>query len=230
MVTGMSLPPEIRRLVEHDLTPVRPLPPPWVRALVVLAWAVAGLFAVLAVEGVRADAGELGVLVAWGAALVEILGGFALIALALREAVPGAALPRATLAGALLAAALVASATAVLTWMRVAPAASGCPLTAGVSCFAMEFALGVPALATTVLLAVRALPVRPRWAGVLGGVGSGLLADGVQHLVCPLADLSHVLVWHVGAIVGLGWAGWLAGSSVEKWRVRTLRRRTPCPS
>jgi len=226
-VTGASLPPELRRLVEQDLSPVRPLPPPWVRALVVLAWAVAVLLAVLVVGGVRADAGELGVLGAWGGAVLEILAGFALIALALREAVPGAALPRASLAGALLAAALVAAATAVFTWVRAAPVASGCPLTAGMSCFAMEFTMGVPALAVTVLLAVRALPVRPRWAGVLGGVGSGLLADGLQHLICPVSDLSHVLVWHVGAIVGLGCAGWLAGWGVERWRARSLGRGTP---
>ncbi len=224
-MTSGTLPPEIRRHIGHDLEPVRPLPPPWVRALVVLAWAVAGLLVILAVGGVRADAGELGMLVAWGAAMVEILAGFALIALALREAVPGAALPRRTLIGALLAAALVAGAVALLTWMRAAPAASACRFDAGMSCLAMEFALGVPALAMTVLLAVRALPVRPRWAGVLGGVGSGLLADGLQHLLCPVSDLAHVLVWHVGAIVGLGCAGWVAGWGVERWRARRLRSR-----
>jgi hypothetical protein len=225
-VTGAPLPPQLRRLVEEDLAPVRPLPPPWVRALVALAWAVAALLVVLVVGGVHADAGELGVLLAWGAAAVEILAGFALIALALREAVPGAALPRAALAGVLLAAALVAAATAVLTWVRTAPPASGCSLRAGMACLATEFALGVPALVATVLLAVRALPVRPRWAGVLGGVGSGLLADGLQHLICPVADLSHVLVWHVGAIVGLGCAGWWAGWGVERWRARALERGT----
>lgn len=220
-----ALPPELRRRIERDLRPVRALLPPWVRALAVLAWAAAGLLAILVAGGLRTDASELGILLSWGAAAVEMLAGFTLVALALGEAVPGAALPRRTLIGALLAGALVAGAVALLTWMRAGPAAAACRLSAGMSCFAMEFALGVPALAVTVLLAMRALPVRPRWAGVLGGVGAGLVADGLQHLICPVSDLTHVLVWHVGAIVGLGCAGWVAGWGVERWRARRLRSR-----
>lgn len=225
-MTAGALPPELRRRIEEDLAPVRVLPPPWVRALAVAAWAVAGLLAILAVGGVRTDASELGVWLSWGAAAVEMLAGFALIALALREAVPGAALPRGTLIGALAAAALVAGAVALLTWMGTgAGRESTCSPGAGMSCFALEFTVGLPALALTVMLAARALPVRPRWAGVLGGVGSGLLADGLQHLICPVSDLTHVLVWHVGAIVGLGCAGWVAGWGVERWRARELGRR-----
>jgi hypothetical protein len=83
--------------------------------------------------------------------------------------------------------------------------------------------MALPALALTVLLVARAYAVRPRWAGVLGGAGTGLLTDGVWHLICPFADLGHVLVWHGGSVLALAVFGWLAGSVVAGIRRRGFR-------
>jgi hypothetical protein len=82
----------------------------------------------------------------------------------------------------------------------------------------MESTLALPALALTLGLVWRAYAVRPRWAGVLGGVGAGLVTDGVWHMICPYAELSHVLVWHAGAVLALAGLGWLLGAAIEVGR------------
>ena len=72
------------------------------------------------------------------------------------------------------------------------------------------------------VLVARAYAVRPRWAGLLGGAGAGVLTDGVWHLICPYADLLHVLVWHGGAVLALAVSGWIVGMAVEVVRRRPL--------
>jgi hypothetical protein len=59
---------------------------------------------------------------------------------------------------------------------------------------------------------------------VLAGTGAGILADGLQHLHCPLSDLRHLLVWHGGGMVLLVLFGWCAGVVVERLRDRSSRR------
>jgi hypothetical protein len=118
---------------------------------------------------------------------------------------------------ALVAAGLVA-AGASLAPLLGAGAGGSCPFLGGAHCLAVAAAFGLPALALTGWLVLRAWPVRPRWAGAFGGVGAGLIADGIQHLICPFSDLVHVLVWHLGAIAGLGLLGWLAGVALERRR------------
>jgi hypothetical protein len=216
-----GVPPELRRRIAADLKPVRPLPPPWVRAMWVGAVGVATLLGAAAMSGVRADASQLGMALSWGAAVFELLTGLLLVALALREAVPGAALARQALACTLAAGVTVELAVAGITWMHSRSPVPGSALAHGVQCFTMEGAFGVPALVLTLFLALRAYPVRPRWAGAVGGLGAGLLADGAQHLVCPYSDLRHVIVWHGGAMLALGVVGWLVGWGAERW----LRRR-----
>jgi hypothetical protein len=87
----------------------------------------------------------------------------------------------------------------------------------------MESTLAIPALALTMVLVARAYAVRPRWAGALGGAGVGVVTDGIWHLICPYADLSHVLVWHGGAVLALASFGWLVGCIVEGIRRRSFR-------
>jgi hypothetical protein len=89
----------------------------------------------------------------------------------------------------------------------------------------MESTLALPALALTMVLVGRAYAVRPRWAGVLGGAGAGVVTDGIWHLICPFADLSHVLVWHGGAVLALAALGWIVGTAVEVVRRRALSSR-----
>jgi hypothetical protein len=67
-------------------------------------------------------------------------------------------------------------------------------------------------------LVFRALPLRPSVAGLLGGTGAAVTADAVIHILCPMSDLRHVLVWHTGVIIGLMVIGWAAGKLWEKRR------------
>ena len=222
MSDRQALPEALRRALDADSRPVRPLARPPVRVVWVALWAALVLLAVPLVFGVRHDASSLGLMPSWGAAVVECLAGLIVVLLALREAVPGSGAGLAVRISALVAVPAVQVAVAVLTWMRLGTPESRFP-PGGMHCLPMESTLALPALALTVLLVARAYAVRPRWAGVLGGAGVGLLTDGVWHLICPFSDLGHVLVWHGGSVLALAVFGWLAGAVVEGIRRRRFR-------
>jgi hypothetical protein len=109
---------------------------------------------------------------------------------------------------------------AVLCWLRCGVPFGSFP-PAGAHCLTDEGVLALPALALTMLLVARAYAVRPRWAGLLGGAGAGIVTDGVWHLICPYAELSHVLVWHGGAVLALAAAGWILGAAIEAFQRRS---------
>jgi hypothetical protein len=217
------LPDALRRALVSDHGPVRPLRPAGRRAVVLVFWTALLMGVLPVVLGLRPDAGALGMALTWGAAVFECAVGLGLVGLALREAVPGAGIPAPWRSLAIGCGFATEALVAVLCWLR-----SGMPRglfpPSGASCFPFESALGLPALALTVLLVARAYAVRPRWAGLLGGAGSGLLADGVWHLICPHADLAHLLLWHGGAVLALTGAGWLAGFALDRLRRPTLPR------
>jgi hypothetical protein len=208
-------PPErLRAAIVADLAPVKPLPPPARRALEVALWGVLALLLAPTVFGVRHDAALLGIMLTWGAAALEAAAGVLVVVLALREAIPAAGLGRSRAVAAMVAGVAVQGAVALLTWMG-GPSSDPTMLArhSGATCLAMQSLLALPALAITVVLVLRALPLRPPWAGALAGLGAGLIADGAWHLVCPLCGLTHLLVWHGGAtglMVGAGWAGGVA--------------------
>jgi hypothetical protein len=110
----------------------------------------------------------------------------------------------------------------IVTWMyspgTPMPTTGGWSL--GLGCAGKDAAMALPALVVTLWLVFRALPLRPSVAGLLGGAGAAVTADALNHVLCPMSDLRHVLVWHTGALLGLMLVGWLVGSTWE-----TLRRR-----
>jgi hypothetical protein len=215
------LPERLRRELESDLRPVRPLPRPAFRAVEIGTWALAVSLLVLLLLPVRGDADALGWALVWGAAGAEALAGLLLSGLALREAVPGSGVGATRSALALAAGAAVQLSVGILTWLGGPTPSASAAHHLGLSCLSAQSGLGLTGLAFASWLVVRALPVRPRWTGALAGMGAGLVVDGVWHLVCPRSDLAHVLLWHGGAtltIAGLGWlAGWL-------WESREARR------
>ena len=227
----LELPEALRRAVAADLRPVRPLAPPPLRALAVAAWVPLGVVLVLALLGLRPDAAALGWPAACGALLLEVAAGLVLVVLALDEAIParGAGTGRATAAIALAFAAL-----ALQAWFTRSLGAGTVvadPLVQlGPTCLALQAAVGLPALAIVAALVVRARPLRAVRAGALAGTGAGLMAEGIYHLHCSIADLRHVLVWHAGAVVALmlvGIAGGLAWERLQ--RDRLVRRGAAAP-
>jgi hypothetical protein len=214
----VQLPEALRDAIERDHRAVRPLPPLWRRSLAVLLVALAVLAAVVVTHRLRPDLPNLSFWIGWGATAVELLAGILLVGLALRESVPGQALPRSTVVLAVVAALGANALVALATWMGTHQPPMG--FAGGSMCLRNELLIAVPAVLLTTYLVVRALPLRPCVTGLLGGAGAGLVADGVNHLLCPISDLRHVLVWHTGAILLLMASGWIAGRIWELLRSR----------
>jgi tellurite resistance protein TehA-like permease len=86
-----GVPSALRDRVFADLRPVRPLADPWKRALVLAPLGLALLGLVHLRYGTR---GDLGGLLLWGLALLQIAVGVGLVVAALREVIPDRALVR----------------------------------------------------------------------------------------------------------------------------------------
>jgi hypothetical protein len=213
------MPETLRRTVAEDLVPVRPLPPAWVRTLQAAAAAVVGIAAIIVLlsRSLRPDMDQLPMWIGWGSTALQLSVGVVLIGLALRESIPGqqVSLPVATSFIGL--GAVMQVVVGIATWMNspgmLAPA--GQATAHGVGCALNDLALAAPAMAVTLWLVFRALPLRPSVAGLLGGAGAAVTADALTHVLCPMSDLRHVLVWHTGAMVVLMLLGWAIGRAWE---------------
>ena len=223
-MSAHPLPESLRRTVESDLEPVRPLLPPWQRVVAFgLVTLLVGALAI-AVYTLRTDLASMPAWVGWGGTLLELVTAMVLVGLALREAVPGAAPPRGLDVLAVGAALVVHCAVCVLTWLH----SPGMPLgpdavTHGVACFTHDTLLALPTFLLVAWLIARAMPHRAAMAGLLSGAGAGLGTDAISHLLCPISDPRHVLVWHTGTVVFLMLAGWLGGTLWQHRRGRGWR-------
>jgi len=221
-VSTPSIPDSLRKAVSDDFQPVRPLPPVWMRLLTAIAVTTAGLTAVIVVFKLtlRPDMSQIPMWLGWGCTAVQLTVGVVLIGMALREAVPGSGVPSGAVALAVGTGVVMQVLVGIATWMHTPgmPYVKGQGLAAGMGCATHDVALGLPALAVTLWLVFRALPLRPSIAGLLGGTGAAVTADAINHIVCPMSDLRHVLVWHSGVIFGLMLVGWAAGKIWERVR------------
>lgn len=215
------LPAALRAAIRRDLAPVSPLAPPARRALLLALPAFAVLAVALALLA-RGGAARALSLSGGGVSLAEWLAGFALLWLALREAVPGLGFGSRRAMAALAGGIGLQLLLGWLTW-RGSGAGWSAPgaVAAGSQCASIEGVIGLPHLALATWLALRALPIRPRWSGALAGAAAGLLADSLWHLACARNDLEHLLVWHFGATVAMTLLGALSGSF---WPRRTPPR------
>lgn len=207
------LPPALRAAVRQDFGPVAPLVPPARRALLLAVPAGAVLVAALGALARGGGSARALSLAGGGVSALEWLAGFGLLWLALREAVPGLGVG-AGRAFAAIAGGIGLQALLGLAVWRVTGAGLTGPgaLAAGSQCATIEGAIGLPHLAIATWLALRALPIRPRWSGALAGTAAGLLADSLWHLACTRTDLEHLLVWHFGATVAMTLVGAVSGS------------------
>ena len=214
-----SIPNGLREAIESDLQPVRPLHPAWVRTMLAVAILAVVLAFVLAKASLRPDMDQLPMWLSWGCSILQLALGILLIGLALREAVPGEGIP----GGAVRIAALTALAVQILVGVATSiysPAITmpGSGITPGIGCFKYESAMALPTFVVTMWLVFRALPLRAPTAGLLGGAGATVASDAVIHLLCPMSNLSHVLVWHTGAVIVFMTVGWVAGMTWERLR------------
>jgi hypothetical protein len=214
-----ELPEPLRRAVATDLRPVKPLPPPWQRVLWALPVAVVLCSGAWMYFGIRPDAADLGLLLAWVPVVMQVVLGLVLLAMALHEAVPGLRLPRGVAVGLVVGALAIHLAANLLIWTRH-PLGYASFLRSWWPCFRYELLLGVPFLALITYLAARALPMQPRVICLLAGLGGGLIADASWRMVCPVSVPSHFLTAHLGSILALGATGYGLGLWIEVRRRR----------
>ena len=197
----MSVPTELRARIEADCDAVRPLAKPIVRAISLLPLAALALLAAPTFFNVRSDAERIGWILTWGASLGQVALGFIVITAALRESIPGRAWSTVALAGWIVTPFVVLVAITV-----TASELSRIPLQrgwwqVGLLCVGGSVATALPIVALAHVLAARAYPTRPAVAGVLFGLGAGLMADAGWRLFCHFGEPSHVLSAHLGGIV-----------------------------
>ena len=218
------LPDRLRRAISEDLAPVKPLPPVWMRTLYAVAVAAVGLAVVVAAFKLtlRPDMEQIPMWLSWGCTALQLVVGVVLLGMALREAVPASGVPTGAVTLAVGTGVVMQILVGIATWMH----SPGVPLTPGhgvkmgVTCATHDAALALPALVVTLWLVFRALPSRPSVAGLLGGTGAAVTADAITHVLCPMSDLRHVLVWHSGVIFGLMVIGWATGVLWERAKFR----------
>jgi hypothetical protein len=191
------------------------------RTIYALAVAAGGLAVVIALFGLslRPDMDQLPMWLIWGCTAVQLVVGVVLIGMALRESVPGNRAPAGTARLAVTTGVVMQMLVGIATWMHSpgVPLLKGQGFGIGIGCSSHDAALALPALVMTLWLVFRALPLRPSLAGLLGGAGAAVTADAVNHFLCPMSDLRHVLVWHTGMMFGLMLVGWVTGKLWE-WK------------
>jgi hypothetical protein len=213
------IPRDLLEAVRTDLRPVRPLAPPWRRALYLAPLGVLLVIGVPAVVGLRPDLALLGRGLSWPLSGLQAMLGLWILGAALREAVPGRALSARALAATGLGAALLWAGIILAT-----SAASPHPVPPGVwlrfwwECYGVAALAGVPMVAAVAWLAARALPTRPALTGALYGLGAGLVSDSGMRLFCGVSDPVHVIVSHGGAIATFIMAGAVAAVLVDRRR------------
>lgn len=206
MNAAEQLPEELRNRICADLEPVEPLKAPWKRVALALPIVIVLILGPLFLWDLRPDLSRLGPLLSWVPLGIQLLLGSVLIALALRETIPGWHSSRLTLAvfGGLVV--TVHLGVNYLVYLRSPTHVAGV-FDYFWRCFRFQAMIGLPVLVLNAWLAIKALPLRPKLAGFLGGVAAGILAEASWRLVCAVSMPSHVFLAHGGAILGLGLLG-----------------------
>jgi hypothetical protein len=186
--------------VRRDLRPVRPLPAPLGRALIVLPVGLALLAGLPLCWGLRRNIGELAPWASWGLSGLESLAGLLIVGAALSEAVPGRRLSARAVTLTLFAGALVPVTLMLVTsWLVPAEESLGVRVRFAIECSTRS--PWRPAVAVG-LLAARAWPERPAVAG-LYGLGTGVMADAGARLFAGSRSPLHALISHGGAILAV---------------------------
>jgi hypothetical protein len=211
------VPADLLRLIQADFRQVRPLPPPWRRALALAPFGALLVWAVPLFWGWRSNLTLLGFGVAWGLSGVQAVAGLFILAAALREAVPGRILSARALT-ATVGAALVLVAGVTLITAATAPnvVPPGRWLSYAWECFGEAVVSGLPLLAAVAWLAARAAPTRPALTGAIYGLGVGLVADAGVRLFCWVSEPAHVVIAHGAAIFALVAAGALTATLIDR--------------
>lgn len=209
-----GIPAALRSRLEAEYTQVRPLPSPLARVLCMTPFAALALLAAPVIFNLRPDAVRLGWFGSWGASLLQVAVGLAVIAAALRESIPGRAWRRAALALWFAVPVVLVVLVTLASWDASPVVLRGGWVTVGAMCLAGSLATAMPAIALAGVLSARAYPTRPAVAGALLGLGAGLMADAGWRLFCHFSEPDHVLPAHLGAVVVAALAGSVLAAAI----------------
>lgn len=214
----MSAPVELRARLAADYRPVRALRSPWTRALAIVPLAIIVLTGAQFAFNVRPDSPNLGWIGVWGLSIFQSLIGILVVGAALRESVPGRHWSGAAIALWLAIPIAAIVGVTLVSWNASPVMLRGAWwIVAGV-CFAGSAATAMPVVAFAGILAARAYPTRPAVAGLLFGLGAGLMADAGWRIFCHFSEPSHVLSAHLAAVVMAAIVGTLTAASMTGLR------------
>jgi len=203
-----SVPAQLRARIHADYAAVRPLPSPWVRALWCAPFAVLALLAAPIYFNVRSDAGQLGWFGSWGTSFLQVTVGFALIAAALRESVPGRSWRAGAIGLWIVTPIVLAIAVTLASWAASPVILERSWWMVWLLCLSGSAATALPLVALASVLVARAYPTRPGIAGLLLGVGAGVIADAGWRMFCHFSEPAHVVSAHLGGVAVAALSGW----------------------
>lgn len=216
----MMVPAELRERLAADYRPVTALRSPVLRTLAIAPLALVALFAASTWFEVRPDAHRLGWLGVWGLSLAQFAIGLAVVAAALRESIPGRGWSRAAIALWLAIPIAAVVGVTLFSW-DVSPVFLRREwwFVGGV-CFAGSAATALPVVAFASILTARAYPTRPAVAGLLLGLGAGLIADAGWRIFCHFSEPAHVLSAHLAAVMMSAFIGSLVSVQFQTRNTR----------
>ncbi len=215
----------VRDEISRHLEPVTPLRPAWMSALVAIPVALFLLSLVLVVYGLRSDAAAIGGWALWGPASLMVLAAYAVLMLALVQRAPESTVSRMWWVALPLLAIGVQLGGTYWTLAHSGPAAAVSWQTEAL-CFGRISALGVPPVILVLWLLSRGLPLRPKVAGLLAGIGGGLVSESVYRLSCGMSNPAHIVPWHTGAILVMGLFGLIAGMWWERRQLQSWQQQS----
>jgi len=220
------VPAGLEAAIKADLHPVRPFAPPGRRVLWLLPVAFVTLVAASRIFSLRGDAPVLGWTLTWGTSLLETIVALMLVALALRNSIPGRSLRASALTLAMGGVLGLSTIVTLRTW-NVSPTtlAPYSPVVIGEICFVGTILTSLPLLVGAAVLASRAFSVRPWSSGALYGLGAGLGADAGWRLFCHYSDPTHVFPTHTGAVFAVALLGMLVSGVAQRFSARSVSTR-----
>ncbi len=145
-VEPMKAPAPLRTAIERDLKPARPLARPAIRALALVPFAIAIVVGVPALHAFRPDMTAIGFLRAWGFSIGQAVAGCTIVAVALRESIPGRALSRAALAAIIALGVALPAGVLLLTTSSFTIGPADHAVAEGFACFRTSALAALPAL------------------------------------------------------------------------------------
>ena len=215
----------VRDEVSKNLEPVTALRPAWMSALVAIPVALFLLSLVLVVYGLRSDAASIGAWALWGPASLMVAATYAVLVLALVQRAPESTVRTVWWIALPLLAIAIQLGGAYWTLAYSGPPVAVSWQTEAM-CFWRISALGVPSVLLVLWLLSRGLPLRPKVAGLLAGIGGGLVSEGVYRLHCGMSHPTHIVTWHTGAILVMGLLGLIAGMWWERRQLQSWQEQS----